>query len=395
MVLLVFPSGVALSEQAFTDSAVRRLSTQIEQALDAQFESAQHTDELFPGATVAVAFPDGTLVSHASGYADTRLKIPMRRDALMPAGSIGKMYVAAVTLSLVADGKLELDVPVAKWFEYADWFHRLPNHEAITLRHLLNHSSGIADHVFDTGSGFQDSIREQLASRNPDRTFDPEEFVHFVLDREPLFPAGEGFHYSDTGYLLVGMIIEKATSHKYYEELSQRILRPLELTYTFPFDRRNIPGVVQGYAPRSHQLFGIPESVIEDGSLSFHPSIEWTGGGLVSTPSDLVRWAKALFEGEVIAPDVLNEMLTSVAKPTEPPDELGRVLGYALGVNVMKSEFGTCYRHGGFFPGYNSFLAYFPDEKIAIAMQINTDSSEIEAHFDAITNLVFNTLNSP
>ena len=118
------------------------------------------------------------------------------------------------------------------------------------------------------------------------------------------------------------------------------------------------------------------------------------GTGLVSTTSDLVRWAKALYEGKAIAPGVLTEMLTSVASETEPADQFGRVFGYGLGVSVVNSDFGICYRHGGFFPGYHSFLAYYPDQKVAIAMQINTDSSEIEAHFDAITALVFNTLST-
>ncbi len=394
-VLFICSPGFALAEPALSSVAVERLSSQIAQALEAQFDKAQQTDEIFPGATVAVVLPDGMLLSHASGYADTEAKIHMSTDARMPAGSIGKTHVAAVALSLVADGKLALDVPVAKWFEDTDWFVRLPNHEAITLRHLLNHSSGIIDHVFDAGSGFQDFLKDQLSPENQDRVFDPRMFVQFVLDQEPLYPAGEGFHYSDTGYLIVGMIIEKVTSQKYYETLSQRFLTPLELIDTIPMDRRDISGVAQGYAPLSHQLFGIPEHVIKDGLFVFHPSLEWTGGGLVSTTSDLVRWAKALYEGQALTPGVLTEMLTSVASETEPPDQFGRVFGYGLGVSVVNSDFGICYRHGGFFPGYHSFLAYYPDQKVAIAMQINTDSSEIEAHFDAITALVFDTLNVP
>jgi D-alanyl-D-alanine carboxypeptidase len=157
-------------------------------------------------------------------------------------------------------------------------------------------------------------------------------------------------------------------------------------------DRRDIPGVVQGYAPQSHQLFGIPEQVLENGVFVFHPSIEWTGGGLVSNSSDLAHWAKALYEGRAIGADALNEMLTSITGADVEKDALGRMLGYGLGVSVVKSDAGTYYRHGGFFPGYNSFLGYFPDEQVAIAMQINTDSSEIETHFNTIVKIVLDEL---
>lgn len=365
------------------------MSAQIAQILHTQCEHALQSNKRLPGVTVSVAMADGTLVSAAAGYADRQLNIPMLISAQMPAGSIGKTFVAAVVLSMVADGILVLDAPIAPWFANTDWFCRLANYKTITLRHLLNHSSGLIDHVFDTGVSFANFIKQKLVDKMLQQPIAAEELIQFALDRPPLFLAGMGFHYSDTGYVLIGMVIERASSNSYYATLSQRLLKPLHLADTLAFDCIAIPGLVQGYAQQSQRLFGIPKQVIEHGQLVLHPSLEWTGGGIVSTTADLVRWAKALFEGSVLTPTLLTQMLTSIACSKPLHDDTGCMLGYGLGVNIVKSAFGTCYRHDSFFPGYNSVLAYFPDKKIAIAMQVNTDNVSMEAYFKAIVAAVF------
>lgn len=346
------------------------------------------------GVSVAVALPDGTICDYASGYADLEHKVAMTSSARMPSGSIGKSYVAAVVLSMVDEGILHLDAPIAPWFANAAWFCRLPNYQTITLRQLLNHSSGIIDHVFDTGLALLKFIKRKLRSDQQFKPFEPLDLIQFALDRQPLFAPGQGFHYSDTGYLLIGLIIEQASALSYYQQLSKRILIPLQLSDTLALDRRDISGLVPGQAPKSQRLFGIPQQVVADGKLVFHPSLEWTGGGLVSTSVDLVRWAKALFEHKAISAIAVNDILTSIAKPAQSPDQLDRVYGYGLGINIVPSKFGTCYRHNGFFPGYHSILGYYPDTKIAIAMQINTDAVDIDPYFDAISALIINLLSN-
>jgi D-alanyl-D-alanine carboxypeptidase len=338
--------------------------------------------------------PDGRVSEFAIGFSDVEKKIAMSTDSRMPSGSIGKMYVAAVALSMVEDNSLDLDGRINQWLGDEPWFERLPNRDKISLRHLLNHSSGIIDHVFDTESEFQDYFREQVSADDVEHTIDPRDMVRFVLDREPLFPAGDGFHYTDTGYILVGMIIEKMSGSTYYEELSRRLLVPLKFEMTSPLNRRDLDGLSQGYAPESQQLFGLPYEVVVDGALVFDPSLEWTGGGLVTSSHDLVRWATALFEGKAIPKQYLDEMLNSVAVPEHFDDDPGQTYGYGLGVSIAHTEFGVAYRHGGFFPGYNSLLAYFPDFGIAVAMQINTDRSRIEDHFDAVVEIIVNSVSS-
>ncbi|MEH8021153.1 serine hydrolase domain-containing protein [Rheinheimera metallidurans] len=365
------------------------MAAQIAQILRTQCELMLQSNKRLPGVTVSVAMPDGMLASAAAGYADRQLQRPMTISAKMPAGSIGKTFVAAVVLSMVADGILVLDAPIAPWFANTNWFCRLPNYKTITLRHLLNHSSGLIDHVFDTGISFTNFIKQKLVDEMLHQPIAAEELIQFALDRPPLFLAGMGFHYSDTGYVLIGMLIERASSASYYATLSQRLLKPRHLADTLAFDCIDIPRLVQGYAQQSRRLFGIPKRMLEHGQLVLHPSLEWTGGGIVSTTADLVRWAKALFEGSVLTPVLLTQMLTSIARPKPLADDTGCMLGYGLGVNIVKSAFGTCYRHDGFFPGYNSVLAYFPDKKIAIAMQVNTDNVSMEAYFKALITAVF------
>jgi D-alanyl-D-alanine carboxypeptidase len=401
LVLLVIVASTSwlpltvLAEQAPTNRVVALLKQGIQSELDACYRAAQKTDELFPGATAAVALPDGRILGFATGLADLEKKIAMTKDVRMPAGSIGKTFVAAVALDLVADGKLKLDDRVARWLGNEPWFKRLPNGDTMTVRHLLNHSSGLIDHVFDEDSGFANYLKEKLDPTHvapATVTFDPEAFVRFALDRKPLFRPGEGFHYSDTGYILLGMIIEKAGGLGYYKEVSRRFLKPLKLTLTSPMNRRKLMGLVAGYAPKGRSLFNTPYKVADAGVFAFDPSLEWTGGGLVTNSQDLVRWAKALFEGKAIGHRYLEEMLNSIAKPGPERDASGRAFGYGLGVSIARTKYGTVYRHGGFFPGYNSVLAYYPDSGIAVAMQINADDTKLEAHFEALVRVAMEAL---
>jgi len=388
---LLFITAACTSE---TDSpaTTSQLEQHIQAQLDAIHQTANTAGKLFPGATLAIGMPDGRLLNFATGYDDIEQKLPMTPGARMPAGSIGKTFVAAVVLRMVEEGTLQLDDRVERWLGTNPWFHHLPNGESMTVRHLLNHSSGLIDHIFDKDSRFAGDIRSAFTANPATVSFNPKTFVQYALDREPLFPAGEGFHYSETGYLLLGMIIERASGSSYYDELTRRLIEPLNLTLTSAQNQRKFTGLAAGYAPQGRELFNLPHKVAEADEFSFDPSLEWTGGGVVSNSQDLVRWAQALFEARVISNESLKVMLTSIARPETARDAAGRMFGYGLGINIARTKHGTAYRHGGFFPGYNSMLAYYPDHHIAIAMQINADDTDIEAHFEAVTATLMNAV---
>lgn len=337
-------------------------------ALKSRFQSeleTLHDQYQFPGATAAYILPDGTVEVIATGLADVEFEIPMTPQSRMLAASIGKTFVGATVVALAQEGVLSLDDPISKWLGDRPWFSRLPNHDMITLRQLLTHTSGIANHV-DVEPFIQAFRENWRATTNP---FQPEALIAFVLDRPPLFKAGEGWCYSDTGYLLVGLIIEAVTGHSYYEEVTRRFLVPLSLTLTTPSDRLELPGLATGYLAPDND-FGLPsKTTLRPGVMAWHPGLEWTGGGLVSNPKDLVVWAKALFEGRAMDGRYLETLLQSVPISEDVTDTR-----YGIAVAIHEDgHMGPTYGHGGWIPGYCSSLRYYPRYGVAIAFQINTD----------------------
>jgi len=337
-------------------------------ALKARFQSeldALHAQYQLPGATAAFILPDGTVEVVATGLADVEHEIPMAPQSRMLAASIGKTFVGATAVALAQEGALGLDEPISTWLGERPWFSRLPNHDVITLRQLLTHSSGIANHV-DEGD-FAQAFRESW--RAPTNAFPPEDLIAFVLDQPPLFEAGEGWCYSDTGYLLVGLIIEEVTGHSYYEEVARRFLVPLRLTLTTPSDRLELPGLAAGYLAPDNDLGLPPKTTLRPGVMAWHPGLEWTGGGLVSNPKDLVVWARALYEGRAMEGNYLEALLQSV--PIGDDHDNTR---YAVAVAIHEDgPLGSTWGHGGWMPGYCSSLRYYPRHGVAIAFQINTD----------------------
>ena len=319
-----------------------------------------------PGATAAIVTGDGRLVSFASGLSDREIGRKMTPDTRMMSGSIGKMFVSAVALSLVQDGVLDLDAPISQWLGQDSDYAKLPNYGAITVRMLLGHNSGLVDHVYM--DSFWTVARER--SKDADFAFAPKDLVAFGYGTKPLFKPGEGFHYTDLGYILLGLVIEKASGESYYTLLQQRFLYPLALSSTGPSNGRVFNGLAQGYLDASNPLLGEQGTALSGGVFQINTSSEWTGGGLVTSAGDLAEWAADLFEGRTrLGTKYAMEM---VAKP----GETGKPGRYGLGVYVFDTEFGPLYGHGGWFMGYRSFVGYFPGCHVSAAIQMNTERVE-------------------
>ncbi|MDE2945282.1 MAG: serine hydrolase [Gemmatimonadota bacterium] len=380
------PDSMVGGESSLSPEATAALVEAFQAELDAAWAQARETDENFPGATAAFILPDGRVFGFATGLSDVDDDVPMTPDLRMGSGSIGKTYVAAVALQLAMNGELDLDAPVATWLGDEEWFSRVPNHADLTVRNLLNHTAGMIQPYFEDPDF---AVRLGEVFRDPDAYMTPEEFIaETVLDAEPLFPAGGGYHYSDVHYTLAGLAIEEATGRAYYDLLDEFFLDPLGLDLTLAADRRDLPGLAQGYAHRSSQLYGTPLEVVVDGRFILHPLQEWTGGGLVNNPQAMVRWAKLLYEGEAISGDDLPQLL----EVGFPADSTRPHLGYGLAVSVAESEHGLTYGHGGFWPGYNSLLAYYPDHGVAISIQVNSDDSRMRDHLPKLAGVVLEAL---
>lgn len=338
-------------------------------SLDKQFQitlDRLYHEAGFPGAVAAYILPNGKIGMAATGLADIEAMEPMTTRSRMLAASIGKTFVAAAVLALANEGLLSLDQPISTWFKERPWFSRLPNNQFITLRHLLTHSSGLPDHVHM--DAFSKWFSEQ--GSDPGHRFDPEELVQFVLDQPALFEAGKGWAYSDTGYFLIGLIIESVSQEKYYEQISKRFLIPLHLTLTSPSDNPILPSLAAGYASADFLPELGSKTTVAPGILAWNPAIEWTGGGLISHPHDLVVWAKALYEGNAMEGDYFKDLFHTVSTGKEDYN-----IHYGAGVLVYKdSPLGPVYGHFGKIPGYVSSMRYYPKYRMAVAFQINTDA---------------------
>jgi D-alanyl-D-alanine carboxypeptidase len=314
----------------------------------------------FPGATVAYGLPSGIVGEIANGFADIETKEPMTTRARMLAASVGKTFVAATVLALDREGRLNLDDPLFLWLGKRSWYSRLPNHNTITLRHLLTHSSGLSDHVYTRG--FQQSFiaRGSLA---------PESLISYILDQPPLFEAGTSWAYTDTGYILLGLVVETVTGNRYYEEVMRRFLVPIKLNMTTPSDRRLLPGLVAGYTTKENVLSSPRKTVDASGLMVWNPAIEWTGGGLISTSRDLAVWSKVLYEGRAMVCEYVSDLLRSVSVGD------GTHTRYGAGVLIHQDhQFGQQLGHGGVAPGYCSSMRYYSKYAISVAFQINTDA---------------------
>lgn len=312
-----------------------------------------------PGVSLGFVLKDGRACAVTAGLADREAARPLSEDDRLLSGSVGKTYVAAVALQLAAERKLDLDAPISRWLGNETWFERLPNGRDVLVRMLMNHTSGIPEHVYHPDIG-------KAVSSNPDRVWKPEELVGFILDSPPLFEAGKGWRYADANYIVLGMIIEKVAGRSYYGELERRILGPLGLDDTVPADSRTIPGLAPGYAGPKTPFLKTGRT-IRDGKFVFNPQLEWTGGGLACTARDLARWAHAVYRGKAFPAELMQEVLDGKTTGWAEGDR------YGLGVQIWPSPLGECVGHGGWFPGYLSLMAHYRDLEVSIAIQTNSD----------------------
>lgn len=317
-----------------------------------------HAKAKFPGATLGVTLADGSSYGVATGYSDRTNKTPMKPDDMMLAGSVGKTWVAAIAMRLAAKDSLDLDAPISKYLGNEEWFERLPNAKLIKVRHLMNHTSGLVRYEFDPK--FIADLKQ-----NPYKVWKPEEQIAYLFDSKAKFEPGKGWDYSDTNYIVLGMIIERISGKTYYEMVEEELLEPLMLDQTIPQKGPLLQGLIQGYAGADNP-FGGGDEVLKNGKFVFNPQFEWTGGGMVSNSIDLSRWAKMMYEGKAFDKKMLAEMLDGV------PAKLGPNSKYGLGVIIRPTKVGMTYGHSGFFPGYLTDMMYLPEHKIAVAIQVNS-----------------------
>ncbi|MEA5362772.1 serine hydrolase domain-containing protein [Amycolatopsis sp., V23-08] len=285
-----------------------------------------------PGAE-AVVTDHGRVTETRSGVGDLTTGKPYPHDAVVRVGSITKTFVATVVLQLVAEGKVRLDDPIERYLPGLITGNGNDGAK-ITVRNLLQHTSGLYSYTDDVlATGDLESLRHRGA--------EPGELVALALNHPPLFAPGTAWSYSNTNYIVAGMLVEKVTGHGLAGEITRRITRPLGLHDT------SLPGRgderLPSPHPRGYVTLGGPLTDFTD----FDPSIAWAAGALVSTGRDLDTFYTALIGGRLLPAAQLAQMQHTVPVPGEPGTD------YGLGLFHRTLPDGTRYwGHGGDIFGF-------------------------------------------
>ncbi|MFI8931520.1 serine hydrolase domain-containing protein [Streptomyces sp. NPDC053474] len=288
---------------------------------------------------------DGTKARFgAAGLADRATAAPMSPHLKFRAGSITKTFTATVVLQLVAEHRLRLDDTVQRLLPDQVRADNALSGAPITVRQLLNHTSGLYDYVEGLLPHF----------RGLDQYWPREQLIGIGLAEDRYFPEpGTRFRYSNTNYLLLDLIVERITDRDLRTNLEQRILKPLGLRDTsYPLADTTIAGPhAHGYADVSRLLPDVPDPTRYD-VTSLSPSEAGASGALVTTAADTARFYRALLRGRLLPPAVLRQMLDDTVPTTGSPRP---AVGYGLGMYVYATDCGPAYGHGGSAPGYLTF----------------------------------------
>lgn len=314
-----------------------------------------------PAVSAGTILPDGTQWCSVHGSASDNGNSVLGCDTRFLSGSVGKTVTALITVQLVEEGILDLDAPIATWLSDRPWWSRLHNRDDITLRTLLNHSAGVPDYLED-----MDFVLAGLT--RGDRGFTPDETIAFVADHAPSGEPGAHYAYSDTHYIMVGLILEAATGEAFADLVRDRVIRPLRMYQTAPLAGRDYRFLADGHVSG---LLGMRRTST-NGRLHRDLSYEWAAGGLVTTPVDLALLFAALGDGGRFEAE--GRLMRSDINPF---DDTGQ-RGYGLGIFVRLNDDGT-YRisHGGDFGGYRSAALY--DSATGVALAVQANSKEFEA----------------
>lgn len=297
-----------------------------------------------PGMAVLVARGDEVLYRGAHGSASLELGVPLSPDQVFRIGSVTKQFAAAAVLKLAEDGKLALSDPLSKFVP------GYPGGEKVTVEMLLNHTSGIRSYT---------DIESIMAGGGIMKDLSTAQLIDTFKDEKPDFAPGEGWHYNNSGYVLVGAVIEAASGKPWHEYLDATFFEPLGMAHTGYGNEADaaIPGHVDGYTDNGGKW-------ARAAYLSM--TQPHAAGALVSTVDDLLKWNRALHGGRLLKPESHRRMVTPVGKAAENDYGFGIVAGTLRGERVLQ--------HGGGIFGFSAYLLYLPDSEVTAAVLYNADS---------------------
>ncbi len=327
-----------------------------------------------PGVSVTVMFPDGSSWTGTSGRADVAGNKEVTPDTAFALASVSKTYTAALILALVGEGRIDLDASALSYIPGATIDRR------ITVRQLLNHTSGLDDYFLHT------PIDKALLA-DPDAFWSVKRTLKYVA--KPYFPPGKGWRYSNTNYLYLGLIAERVTGVTLAIALRDRFFVPLDFNATWyqAVEKPRGP-LAHGYRFAGPRLSTPPIDLTAKSPVAPFRSVVTAAGGagsIAATSADAARWGRLLFTGEVLGPAMTAQMLDGVAftaayKPRVP---------YGLGVQAFPIGGRLSVGHSGRLLGFRSSVRHLPAENVTIAVLTNQSRADPGVIVEALLAIVF------
>jgi D-alanyl-D-alanine carboxypeptidase len=311
------------------------------EAIDS-FVTATLREKKLPGLSLAIMKDGHVVLAKGYGWRSLELREPAKTDTRFAIGSVSKQFTCACILLLAEEGKLSVHDKVAKYYP------NLTRADDITLLDLMNHVSGYPDYY-----------PLDFVDRRMRREIEPDELLRQYAGGKLDFEPGTRYSYSNTGYVLLGRVIEKITGENYGNFLSRRILQPLGMTKT-----SHEPDVAGSQFARGYTTFalGAPEQTVPEAK-------GWIGaaGAMYSTPSDLAKWNLALMSGKVLKPESYALMIRQRRLKD------GRISEYGCGLGVRNQSSRRVLTHGGAVSGFTASSLMIPSTKSSVIMMCNQD----------------------
>jgi len=342
------------------------------QALQEKLDSCVNVFNV-PGISASILLPGDLFWNGASGLADIYTETPMDTAYLFQAASMTKLFTATIAMQLVNEGELSLDDTVGTYLPTLTY---VPGD--IKVRHLLKHRSGLADLLGDP-----DAVNSWLLS--PSTDWDPYDALE-AFGSAPLFAQGSAFSYSNTNYVLLGMIIEAVTGLPYHEVLRARILDPLGMQHTAFRPDEALPGaMVPGWSSLTS-----PGTYDQDMTGFLSPcfsSMVFAAGAMVCTPWDVTHFNRTLFTG-----GLLPAALTDTMQVCTNVNMGGGATGYGFGTMRYVFAGRTYYGHGGDINGFTQLTIHSPLDSVTLTLSINRNDAPRGPIAAAILDVVFQQL---
>ena len=314
-----------------------------------------------PGISVTILFPDGSSWVGVSGLANVAAKTPVTAATSFAIASVSKTFTAALVLALAHDGTIDLDEPVRTYLP------EVKVNARITVRQLLDHTSGLRDYFFHPAID-----KKLLTDRG--RVWDTADAMKHV--GKAYFKPGTGWHYSNTNYLVLGMLAERVGGAPLADQVRARFLEPLGLRHTWyqPTEEASADGA-HGYRFESTSKDALPIDLSDGSAFMPFTSVVTAAAGagaFASNSTDLVRWIRALYAGAVLSQESVDAMVgdisrTALYKPRVP---------YGLGVQRQEIDGLPSLGHSGRLLGFRSVVRWLPDEDVAIAVVSNQSRTD-------------------